>query len=216
MKHRNLTSWIALSLWEFLRFSVNFSPKKTINLRMTSNCKFRFLNGTKKKWTIFLVFIFCNLIGFNNCARGFFTVVDNSGSFSSLGMASEAFTCNPNIVPPNDTLLRLTGKQFQNVLYDVMSEGIDPQANTALNDFYNQSDVKTYIASFPIEGLYGKGNGLVYDTEDQRINNPMIKTQLNLAFTAASYISANPSLLTYFVRHFANSSHCNNHQYRRT
>ena len=129
----------------------------------------RVLKRSIKKWGALSIFLGLNLLGFNNCARGFFTTVDGQGDFSSLGMADEAFTCNVNAPPIADNVLRLTGRQYQNTLKTIIAYGLTAADAPNLATFFASNSVSSIISSFPNEGFYGKGNGLVYDTADQRI-----------------------------------------------
>jgi hypothetical protein len=114
-------------------------------------------------------------------------------------MPGPAFQCDPTQAPP-DPLLRLTEKQFLNTLQDLFVAGSSTANKSAFQDLMaNDPSITAFISAFPTEGSYGKGNTLVYDTEDQRISNLLLQNQINIVFAVTTWLTANAGRLSDFV-----------------
>jgi hypothetical protein len=122
--------------------------------------------------------------------------------------ATQAFACNTALPPARAPLQRLTKTQYLNTLQTLMRRGFNSTDLAAWSSFYSGSTAQALISSIPNDGNFSKGNSLVYDTADQRLSDPMIRNLLDLAFSAAQWITADSGRLNRFVRSYSGSA-CN-------
>lgn len=150
-----------------------------------------------------LLLLSLGMAGFNNCSAKFkptqYDVLMTSADLS--------FSCDPNQPQAEDSVKRLTGAQFRNTINALVSPAILSTDN-GWNNFLISGATGLIVQSFPSEGSYAKGDSMVYDTQDQRLSQPLLQAQMNYAYQAASVIIAYQPRLTNFVKYYANSSSC--------
>lgn len=89
-----------------------------------------------------------------------------------------------------------------------MTRNANSGDQTAWETFYSSTSTRALINGIPPDGIFNKGNSMVYDTADQRISNSLVGGIVDFSFATAKWIVADNGRLNRFVRRYAGSS-CN-------